>query len=67
MASHPSTTAPGSDSVRVTARKTKPAAKAASALTESFPRKLTKKDSRTARPLMVNGMSVTRKSSGPIT
>jgi len=32
-----------------------------------LPRKLTKKVSRRAKPLIVNGTSITRKSSGPIT
>ena len=35
--------------------------------TPSLPRKLTKNASRTASPLIVNGTSMTRKSSGPIT
>ena len=43
------------------------AANAASSSTPSWPRKLTKNASRTAMPLIVNGTSITRKSSGPIT
>ena len=42
-------------------------AKAGFASTCRWPRKLTKNDSRTARPLIVNGTRMTRKSSGPIT
>ena len=51
----------------MTAKKRKPVANALSASTPSPPRKLTKNDSRTAIPLTVNGISRTRKSSGPIT
>ena len=53
--------------VTVTTKKRKPAAKARSASTPTLPRKLTKNDSRTASPFTVNGTSMTRKSSGPIT
>ena len=60
-------TAPGSDRAIVTRKKRKPAAKASSAPTPTLPRKLTKKASRTASPLIVNGTSMTTKSSGPIT
>ena len=59
--------APGSAVTRVTRKKRKPVEKAWSAETPRPPRKLTKNDSRTASPLIVNGTSMTRKSSGPIT
>ena len=59
--------APGIESVIVTTKKRKPVANARSGSTPRLPRKLTKNDSRTAMPLIVNGTSSTRKSSGPIT
>jgi hypothetical protein len=51
----------------VTTKKRKPVANAGSAATPSAPRNETKNDSRTASPFTVNGTSMTRKSSGPIT
>ena len=48
-------------------KKMNPVAKALSGSTPSLPRKLTKNVSRTAIPLIENGTSSTRKSSGPIT
>src|SRR3954452_1039563 len=59
--------APGSASAIVTTKNRKPVANAGSAATPRAPRKETKNVSRTARPLIVNGTSMTRKSSGPIT
>src|SRR5258708_5348999 len=66
-ASHPTIAAPGSESATVTTKNRKPVANARSAETPSAPRNETKKDSRTASPLTVNGTSMTRKSNGPIT
>src|ERR1051325_10293997 len=59
--------APGRASAVESKKKRKPVANAASGSTPSLPRKLTKNVSRRANPLMVNGTSITRKSSGPIT
>src|SRR2546427_955704 len=58
---------PGSASAIVTMKKRKPVANAWFALTPRAPRNDTKNVSRTASPLTVNGTSITRKSSGPIT
>src|SRR5262249_29477246 len=58
---------PGSASAIVTMKKRNPVANARFASMCSPPRNETKNDSRTARPLIVNGTSMTRKSSGPIT
>ena len=51
----------------VTTKNKKPQASADSLSTPSWVRKLTKNASRTARPLIVKGTRMTRKSSGPIT
>src|SRR5262249_2809626 len=59
--------APGSARATVTTKNRNPVATADSFGTPSCPRKLTKNASRTAMPLIVNGTSSTRKSSGPIT
>src|SRR6266516_1520036 len=67
MPSRATIAAPGRATATVTTKNRNPAEKARSAETPSAPRKLTKNDSRTARPLIVNGTSMTRKSSGPIT
>src|SRR3954453_5934458 len=60
-------TAPGSASAIVTTKNRNPQARADSLSTPSCVRKLTKKASRTARPLIVKGTRMTRKSSGPMT
>ena len=59
--------APGNARPSVVTKKRKPVAAAASASTSSRVMKLTKNASRTASPLIVNGTSMTRKSSGPRT
>ena len=56
---------PGAREQDVITKKRNPHAKAASGETPRLPKKLTKKASRTPRPLTVNGTSMTRKSSGP--
>ena len=66
-ASHAMIAAPGSAKATVTTKNRKPVANARSADTPSAPRNETKNDSRTASPFTVNGTSMTRKSSGPIT
>src|SRR5436190_24220561 len=60
-------TAPGNARAIVTTKNRKPHVNADSLLTPSWVRKLTKNASRTARPLIVKGTRMTRKSSGPIT
>src|SRR3954454_6216144 len=60
-------TRPGKARAIVTRKKRKPVAKARSAGTPRLPRNETKNDSRTARPFTVEGTSMARKSSGPIT
>jgi len=60
-------TAPGKERAIVTTKNRNPQASADSLSTPSWVRKLTKNASRTARPLIVKGTRITRKSSGPIT